>query len=248
MYDIHVISDIHLESMEDYDIYDFVKSPSNPESILILAGDICPIYMKERLTYFLEKVCSMFKHVIYVPGNNEFYRVKGIQTKTYTKLCQELDDYSNRFENLHVLNNSCVSIGEYVFCGSILWSHCEYDLPPYFRISGFTKEIYNRKNDKDKTFVKRFIEETKDMNMKRIMITHYPPSEICLKYQPKFGDDKYKCMYYNDMDDMFEEELTWIYGHTHYNVNKIVNNTRLVSNQYGKGSNVDESYLSSFRL
>jgi predicted phosphodiesterase len=249
MYDVYVISDIHLESLNNYDISDFIKPPNNPESILILSGDICTIYMIDRLTTFLKEVCSMFKHVIYVPGNNEFYRVKGIPSKTYTNLCQELDACSIGLDNLHILNNSCVSIGDYVFCGSILWSNCTYDLPHYFRISGFTKEIYNRKNANDISFIKRFVEETRDMGNKRIVITHYPPSKMCLRNDPRFGDnDKYKCMYYNNLDDMFEEDLVWIYGHTHYNINKKVGNTMLVSNQYGKGTNIDETYLPSFRL
>ena len=247
MYKVFVISDIHLETVDNYDISNFIKTPEDSNSILIVAGDVCPIYMKTKLYKFLKDVCNMFKHVLYVPGNNEFYRVKGESVKTFSNLCKELDNYSDELDNLHILSNSCVSIGEYLFCGSILWSHSEIELPKFFKIGGFTKEIYNRKNANDIKFIKRFIEETNSMNLKRVIITHYPPSKKCLKECNNFNDE-YKSLYYNDLDDMFNNELVWIYGHTHYNIDKKINKTRLVSNQCGKGKNIDETFSNCFML
>ena len=128
-----------------------------------------------------------------------------------------------------------------------MWSHAKTELPKFFKIAGFTKEIYNRKNANDIKFIKRFIEETNSMNLKRVIITHYPPSKECLKECSNFND-YYKSLYYNDLDDMFNNELVWIYGHTHYNIDKNINNTRLVSNQYGKGNNIDETFSNCFML
>ncbi len=247
MSDIYVISDIHLEFNTNYDISNFITPPKNNNSILIIAGDVCPIYMRDTLKKFLGDVCSLFKHVLYVPGNNEFYRVKNVDSETFTNLCKELDEYSETFSNLHILNNSCVSIGEYVFCGSILWSEANVELPNFFKISGFNKDIYNRKNTNDKKFIRQFIKETKDIGLKRVIITHYPPSEMCLKKYSGFSD-KYRSLYYNNLDELFYEDLVWIYGHTHYNVDSKINNTRLVSNQYGKGKKNEDSFSNSFKL
>ena len=242
---LHLISDIHLECLEDdYDLNKFVSGPNNNNSILVLCGDVCSIYLYDKLKEFLKHVCNMFKHVIYVPGNNEFYKIQGIKPQNYIELCKQLDKYSEDFSNLHILNNSCIQIESYLFCGSILWTQTNI-LPKYFRIHGFDKDIYNRKNKQDTLFIEKCIDYSKTNDLKPIIITHYPPSKICIKNNnDKF--DKYKRMYYNDLDYLFENKLVWIYGHTHFNINKKINNTLLVSNQYGKGKNIDDTFKNNF--
>jgi hypothetical protein len=47
--------------------------------------------------------------------------------------------------------------------------------------------------------------------------------------------------FYSDLDDLIESSHidSWVFGHTHANVDKIVFNTRIVSNQAGyPGENV----------
>ena len=41
-------------------------------------------------------------------------------------------------------------------------------------------------------------------------------------------------MYYNNLDKLFTENLIWIYGHSDLNMDKYIQNTRLISNQRGK--------------
>ena len=59
-----VLSDVHLEIYE--------KTPSIKEfitpkaDVLILAGDVCHHYLKDRLFSFLKELCDSFKTVIYV--------------------------------------------------------------------------------------------------------------------------------------------------------------------------------------
>ena len=242
---IYIASDIHLECLEDdYNIENFIKKYDKENSILVLCGDICSLYLYDKLYGFLEKVCGMFKHVIYVPGNNEFYKIKNIQHKTYTDLCKQLDSFSIKLTNLHILNKSCIQIGEYLFTGCILWTKLEVELPKYFRIYGFSTEIYNRKNKQDVSFIKDCIDHANTNNLKHIIITHYPPSKKCL--HKINGGDKYESLYYNQLDDLFSNRLVWIYGHTHYNVDKNIGNTRLVSNQYGKKNNIAHDFSNNF--
>ena len=169
---IQISSDIHLECLDNYNIENVIKKSDDEDTILILCGDICSLYLHDKLYHFLEQVCTMFKHVIYVPGNNEFYKIKDIKSKTYTELCKQLDSYSNSLTNLHILNKSCIQIDNYLFTGCILWTKLEVELPKYFRISGFSTEIYNRKNKQDVSFIKECIDHANTNNLKHIIITH----------------------------------------------------------------------------
>lgn len=241
---IQIASDIHLECLDDYNIENFIVKSDEEDIILILCGDICSLYLHDKLYKFLQDVCSMFKHVIYVPGNNEFYKIKDINPKTYTDLCKQLDSYSNSLTNLHILNMSCIEIGEYLFSGCILWTQLEVELPKYFRVSGFNTEIYNRKNKQDTIFIKECIDYANTNKLKHIVITHYPPSKKCLDRIS--GNDKYESLYYNELDYLFSNKLLWVYGHTHYNVDINIDNTRLVSNQYGKKNNITNNFSNNF--
>jgi len=47
---------------------------------------------------------------------------------------------------------------------------------------------------------------------------------------------------------LFSNELVWIYGHTHTSINKCIEKTKLVSNQYGKKKHLDENFNNSFNI
>lgn len=244
---IYVYSDLHIEHQQEYDINTLIDTTNiKPKSILILGGDVCTLYYETKLNDFLELVCKYFVQVIYVPGNGEYYKPNSYRTISFSKLNQQIDNLSNKFENLHILNTSSIIINDYLISGCVLWSHITFELPNFFKISGFTKELYNRKNKNDINFIKREIEYAKNNNLKHIIVTHYPPSKDCFKMFKT--NDRYMKMYYNNLDHLFVNNITWIYGHTHYNIDKQVKNTRLVSNQYGKHKNKDPNFSNNFYI
>ena len=243
---IYVVSDIHLEHIDKVDVSMFIGSKLYNNSILILPGDICSIYLYDKLKTFLKCVSSIFKHIIYVPGNGEYYKPKDFQSITFSKLNQNLDNLSNHIDNLTILNKSSMIINDILISGCTLWSHINCELPPFFKISGFNSQIYNRKNKNDINFIKEQIEYAKNNNLRHIVVTHYPPSKQCIKNYRKH--DKYMSMYYNNLDSLFSNELVWIYGHTHTSINKCIEKTKLVSNQYGKKKHLDENFNNSFNI
>lgn len=84
MLHVRQLSDVHLEF--HYDLFDgghgraaaMVKEllpplPTDKKSVLIIGGDLAPIYKAQRIITFLQLVQPRFRHVIYVLGNHEHY-------------------------------------------------------------------------------------------------------------------------------------------------------------------------------
>lgn len=244
---VYITSDIHLECQDDVDYSKLLKPPRHESSILVCCGDICSIYLFDKLKDFFKYATNLYKYVIYVPGNCEYYKPKNVNnTITFSNLNSQLDSLSNIFNNLHILTDNSIIINDYLITGSILWSHINYELPSHFKISGFSKDIYNRKNKLSIAYIKKQIQYANTQKLKHIIITHYPPSKSCLLNQYTGKKDKYKTMYYNNLDGLFSNELTWIYGHCHCNKNFKVDKTHLVCNQYGKNSFFDPNFTNDF--
>jgi predicted phosphohydrolase len=247
---MYIVSDIHLECQdENIDYTKMLEKPQHENSVLVCCGDICTVYMYNRLLNFFKYASNLYKYIIYVPGNCEYYKPKSCKkTLTFTKLNQLLDSISNTYNNVHVLINNSIIINDYLITGSILWSRINYDLPLHFRIAGFNKEIYNRKNKYCIQYIKEQIQYAKENSLKHVVITHYPPSKECLIDPGTNKKDKYKTMYYNNLDGLFDNKLTWIYGHCHNNKNFNISNTNLVCNQYGKNNFFDPNYSNKYYI
>jgi predicted phosphodiesterase len=244
---VYITSDIHLECQDEYNLNQMLDKPDHPNSILVCCGDMCSIYLFDKLKRFFEYASKLYKYIIYVPGNCEYYKPRNSSQKpiTFSQLNHKLDSISTLFDNVHILIDNCIIINDYLITGSILWSRINYDLPSHFRISGFNKDIYNRKNKQSISYIKNQIEYADTNKLKHLVITHYPPSKECL-LNTNLKKDKYKTMYYNNLDGLFNNNLTWIYGHCHHNKNFKIDNTHLVSNQYGKNSMFDPNFSNKF--
>lgn len=165
---ITVVSDLHLEFSDCYDI----KNEQGAD-VLILSGDIMiaedlhdhpvvpSIYehgafadlgrkQKRVQTFrdFLKRMSFQFSDVIYVAGNHEFYNGKFFAGIDY------LRETCAQFPNVHFLERDTVKIGDVTFVGGTLWTdmnkgdpltqHAIVDMMNDFRIirndkAGFTK-------------------------------------------------------------------------------------------------------------
>jgi len=62
-------------------------------------------------------------------------------------------------------------------------------------------------------------------------VTHHGPSILCKhKY---YGHSELSGAFYSDLPNMIEKADLWVYGHTHSNLDIMIKNTRLISNQRG---------------
>lgn len=223
-----IISDLHLEFGE--------RAPMLPEAdILIFAGDL---NTKARVQY-LKTMSKYFEHVIFVDGNHEFYR--GDLHKTRHKIGDELEP----FKNVHYLVNEKITLDGVDFLGCTLWTDMDNGDPLLMvNASGmmndfrkirtnhyqgrFTPKVWLSEHEKSKNFL------INNMTKNSVVITHHLPSM-------KSIDPKYKHMermnhlYASDLEWMmtaYQPQL-WIHGHTHCNMDYMVDNTRVVCNPRG---------------
>lgn len=233
---LQVVSDLHIEYNNDENVDPLtIITPS--ADILILAGDIGSFYKYEQLFFFLDNIVGHFKHVVYVPGNHEYYT-----PPAYVPLgMDELENVKSRlgdsFENLSILDRGSLVIGDHCIVGATLWSDLKCELPKYIvRIHQFTTSIYKRKFAEDVTYIKRMIEHCKENNLKMICVTHHPPTKKVL-YDTTKKREKFKSLYASELDHLLDGDVvkTWMCGHVHKNFDFISEKgCRVLGNQMGK--------------
>ena len=231
---IQIVSDLHIERYDDVKAFDVIKPHAE---ILVMAGDIGSMYRIRQLYRFLTDVCSLFKVVIYVPGNHEYYRIPKLPPRPFSHLEKSMLRFAAQFPNFFYLSrNSMVIEGgdnrRYQFIGATLWSKSDHVPGKIVRIDNFDTERYNSSHELDKKFIKDELAFANKNGLVPVVITHYPPLNECLA--PNRKNDKFVSLYVNDLEDLVVQSNIWIYGHTHYNTDRKVGNCRVISNQLGK--------------
>lgn len=211
---VFAISDLHLEFYDDYsDILKIIDFPF--ADILILAGDIGRVDTKENtniLKDFLLYVGSLYKNVIYIAGNHEFY---GFKYQEHLKVIEKLRDISKEI-GITFLEKEMITIQNINIYGCTLWSLMDPD------IADQINDVHQHFKDVDlihKCFLESFdwlYDQTFDSKSTNIIVTHYPPSDKLQhkKYEPyKYLNSAF---YTNIIDDIDCKNITkWYCGHTH---------------------------------
>lgn len=216
-------SDIHLEF-----------GPFNPEStgkeketILTIAGDFAPGVARAQL----EACCNTFEHVIYVPGNHEYYR----------QVLEDTDAAFRVFEqetaNFHFLNPGCrlFENQKLRIIGGTLWTDLEGGNPWTVSDARAYMNDYRqikRRLSEEKTFPlrpkdtllinaehRKFFEEElkKPFEGKTIVVSHHAPSlDLLDKAWPSHTASN---PFYGNtgLEEWFDEYNieAWFHGHTH---------------------------------
>lgn len=228
---IQVVSDIHIEfgtKVED------CVTPS--ADTLIIAGDID----SGDLAATLNKFGTMFKHVIAVMGNHDFYghQVASRVAEVKAKLS----------DNVHLLDREKLVIGGHTFVGCTLWSDFkEFDwftmqaakrgINDFYKIRALcaptvTPEHLYEVHIKDKQYIRTVLKESEDLS-KVVVITHFLPSLMCV--DPDWWGDSLNYYFTGQCDDLFNgfDIPLWLFGHSHSAMDLMINNTRVLSNSHG---------------
>lgn len=236
MVNFQISSDMHIEYKSD-EVPDPLNLIIPSADVLILAGDIGSFYKMDQLKSFLQKLCSYFKVVIYVPGNHEYYKQKGYQPEKMNVLLKRFIDIEKSINNLYVLNRTSALIDDVCIVGCTLWSKPTIHVPNFIvRIEGMNTNLYNQKFNSDLEYIKKMSDYCSKKQLKLLVVTHHCPTYSVITSNKK-KKDKYISLYASHLDDLLirDKVHTWVSGHIHSNFDLITEGgTHLIGNQKGK--------------
>lgn len=233
---IQYASDLHLEFADNWR---YLKE--NPlkvtGDILVLAGDIGYLgddnYTKHP---FWDWASENYKEVICCMGNHEFYKFFDLATLS-DGYCLEIR------HNVHSYYNAVVHIDGTDFIVSTLWSEIPLREAYYTEqvVSDFRRILYNgelltfadfnREHGRCIEFIMKSVQDSTSEN--KIVVTHHVPS--FLMQCPKFEGSLANGAFTVELKDYINVSNIdfWIFGHSHYNVDKVIGKTTCLSNQLG---------------
>lgn len=228
-------SDLHLEFSDNKE---FMKTnPLQPVGdILFLAGDIVPFKVMKKHEDFFNYVSDNFQTTYWIPGNHEYYSFDAA-TKCGT-LNEKIRD------NVFLINNSSVQIGDTNLIFSTLWSkinlanawEIERGLSDFHVIKyngkRFSAEQFNQFHDDSRLFINQELERKR--LGKTVVITHHVPT--FLNYPEKYKGDVLNQTFATELFYEIEESTIdyWIYGHHHNNTPDFeIGKTKMLTNQLG---------------
>lgn len=233
---IQYASDLHLEFAENAS---YIKH--NPlevaGDILILAGDIGYLGDENYSRHpFWDWASENYKQVIVAMGNHEFYK--------HFDIANLKDGHKVEIRhNIAAYYNAVISLEDTDIIVSTLWSKIQLKYAFYTEwvISDFHRILYNgellsftefnKEHRRCLDFIKKSVRECTAKH--KIVVTHHVPSFKMLC--PKFKDSKANGAFTVELADYIENSGIeyWIYGHSHYNVDVNIGQTKCVSNQLG---------------
>ena len=241
---IAVYSDLHLEFLTQCALETLINNLVSDSDIdlVVLAGDIVSV---GRVS-FLDKLSNLLnkwnKPVIYVLGNHEYY---GNQSILKTEI--ELRNYlSSNHPNVHLLLNDWVDIDGLNIFGGTMWTDFNKSNPIDLEIARSRISDYNAIKTNRVDFLKPL--DTVELHNRfkcillkwlnittkpRVIISHHAP---CINPLTQYVDSPLQAAF--NSEDMLEVINThqpdlWIYGHTHEADDRMIGNTRVVSNPLG---------------
>lgn len=242
---IRLLSDLHLEGY-------FFPYEYKGEDLLILAGDISTARHHGIFELLIEEVPPTVE-IYFVPGNHEYYNgVFELENQYFERL-------QGKYENFTFLNNLGVSFKDIEFFGGTMFTdfaldgvsdtwfcrNASKDMINDFHIIRTSKD-YGKTGDlrkwsvadheeQHKKFIENFEAWVKNTEGKqRIVISHFMPHPVCT--QERFKGSTTNGYFTCDMSRYFGLMTHWFAGHGHNSIDTVIDDTRLVMNPRGYGS------------
>jgi predicted phosphodiesterase len=248
--ELRLHSDLHLEafmgtSLEKLEEKFIPRGENEHEQILVLAGDICSVPEKTKL--FINQIRHRFKHVIYVPGNHEFYR--STTTNVFDELTKMQEFYGDLVSIAHDERMFCKVIDGVRFIYGTLWTDpfadgyrpldVKYYMNDFRVIYDMTLERMAELHFAQKNALSNFLYEPFDG--KTVVITHHLPSfSLC---HPRFGGTSDHGFASNCDAVLNSGDVdVWMFGHTHDRISKTIGKTRVECNPTGYRGEWDNTF------
>lgn len=239
-----VMSDLHLEGLRGQTLAKQAWAQYQGEDALILAGDIN--VGVENVANTIKQFFDLgFPQIFYVMGNHECYHGELSDMRLFNPTLKLLVDN----DRLHILDaDRVIRINDISVFGATLWTNFWHDpiaeidassfISDFRMIRGFNTTQCYLLNQDHVSYLKQTYEMVKG---KKLIVTHFLPAYEAVSDRWK-GQGKVESSlnkyFANRLDDWIEqlENTTWVFGHTHDHVDKMLGQTRLVANPKGYGN------------
>ena len=242
---LRVYSDLHNEFRPGYDWLPPVLEDDS-DTVLVLAGDV---HVGKELVSFINKMADRFMNVVYVLGNHEFYN--GNIDRQYIFMSDK--------PNVHLLQNSTITIEDVQFVGTTLWTDMNYadpltmldapkcmaDFKAIRQGENFSRFTADRWIAENKT-ARKFLRDTVILGEKQVVITHHSPDFMCAIDNPHAGNGADAYYYNNNMTDIIADTSLWIYGHCHHGYDRTFGDMRIYSNPRGYDGQYTKELVPNF--
>lgn len=219
------VSDVHFEFGTDPEHFVELLAPAD---VCVIAGDLCMARFLDQTRDALAPFAEKFKHVIYTPGNHEYYRGEVHEVNRVIGVaCQE-------FSNVHFLRPTHpITIDGQKFIGGTMWfPEGPYTamranmLNDFALIKNFVPWVYEQNVE-----FRKMLKDELDPDV--VVVTHHIPAEMSIA--PKYRGDAGNIYFLSNqgMDISFRQPKLWIHGHTHERCDYMLGNTRVVCNPVG---------------
>ncbi len=227
---VQLMSDLHFEFHRDGG-QSFLASVEPKAEILVLAGDIITAKLGPGIWgSIFRDFCSRWQHVLYVPGNHEYYGMRASDAHQAVLYIPELLE----LHNLHVLGPGKILVLGYGkrFVGATLW----FSEPPpgtnkrgltdYAAIREFEPWVYEQHREAVAWL-------TDVVAPGDVVITHHLPS---FKSVPDlFKGSDLNHFFVHDMEEFIldRKPAAWLHGHTHTSCQYQIGATTVACNVLG---------------
>ena len=233
---IQYMSDLHLEFFENWLYVDEEKIPVTGD-ILVIAGDTCYIgeAAKSRKDFW-EWASKYYRQTLIVPGNHEFYDNSDVKERGDSwqwEMCENVSYYYNKV----------VRIDDVDFVLTTLWSKIpdQYmfavsrGLNDFYKIMydgrRLTTDDFNAEHEKCLKFVKQAVEKSTAKHI--VVVTHHLPTLTVVA--PQHKNSPLNGAFATELGSFIADSRidTWIYGHSHTNIDTVIGETKIICNQLG---------------
>jgi prepilin-type processing-associated H-X9-DG protein len=180
----------------------------------------------------MEYCSHTWDHVIFVPGNREFYS----QTRTFEELWKAYESLCNSYANVYFMDGHVLEIDDMLFFGATMWTPIQPQWEDgQTRVKSFHQTL---KSWDDFRALDIFLENFRT-HPNKIIVTHFP---IVREYtcHEKYGSQpESKKRYFSSnwlhlfSKDLLSGVLKICSGHTHHSFRVCVRSIDVWSNQLG---------------
>ncbi|KAJ6238675.1 ser/thr protein phosphatase superfamily [Anaeramoeba flamelloides] len=255
------VSDLHLEMYESPELaMKSVPKIIEPKSdMLALLGDI-GIPTQEPYADFLIEMGKKFKLVFVITGNHEFYQAKQETAKTVEEIDQLIEEICSNVptKNVFFLSNDSVLIKmkkrSVRILGTTLWSDIpkkaketisgglnDYNYCYQTKTEKMTVEYTQNMFERNVKWIKRNMKiSNKNKEDSMVVFSHHVPS-FDGTAEPGYEDQLINHAFASDLEYLLKNNdkckhthiKTWLYGHTHWSFDGIIQGTRVATNPRG---------------